>query len=76
MHTHKMLCWHLLSFHLAVLFHTHLIFLDNSPVAAEASFLAKVLRNKLVQTKHEVEVLRNDSSSPLHSVKSFEELPL
>ncbi|XP_067051953.1 ATP-dependent RNA helicase DDX19A-like isoform X2 [Acropora muricata] len=38
---------------------------DNSrDVAAEASFLAKV------------EVQRNDPSSPLHSVKLFEELPL
>ena len=64
-------------FHSAVLFHTHLIFLDNSPVvAAEASFLAKVLRNKLAQNRNEVEVHRNDPSSPLHSVKSFEELPL
>ncbi|KAK2556340.1 ATP-dependent RNA helicase DDX19A [Acropora cervicornis] len=50
---------------------------NNSPVvAAEASFLAKVLRNKLVQNRNEVEVHRNDPSSPLHSVKSFEELPL
>ena len=36
---------------------------------ADASFLMKVLRSKLVKTK-------NDPSSPLHSVKSFEELPL
>ena len=43
---------------------------------ADASFLMKVLRNKLVQNKNEVEVQRNDPSSPLHSVKSFEELPL
>ena len=43
---------------------------------ADASFLMKVLRRKLVQTKNEVEVQRNDPSSPLHSVKSFEELPL
>ena len=43
---------------------------------ADNSFLMKVLRNKLVQTKNEVEVQRNDPSSPLHSVKSFEELPL
>ena len=34
------------------------------------------LNRKLVQTKNEVEVQRNDPSSPLHSVKSFEELPL
>ena len=43
---------------------------------ADASFLMKVLRSKLVQTKNEVEVQRNDPSSPLHSVKSFEELLL
>ena len=50
---------------------------DNSAtVAAESSLLIKVLRNKLVQNKNEVEVQRNDPSSPLHSVKSFEELPL
>ena len=50
---------------------------DNSAtVAAESPLLIKVLRNKLVQNKNEVEVQRNDPSSPLHSVKSFEELPL
>ena len=50
---------------------------DNSAaVVAESSLLIKVLRNKLVQNKNEVEVQRNDPSSPLHSVKSFEELPL
>ena len=43
---------------------------------ADASFLMKVLRSKLVKTKNEVEVQRNDPSSPLHSVKSFKELPL
>ncbi|XP_073248972.1 ATP-dependent RNA helicase DDX19A-like [Porites lutea] len=43
---------------------------------ADASFLMKVLRSKLVKTKNEVEVQRNDPSSPLYSVKSFEELPL
>ena len=58
--------------------HCDVIFLDNSPdvTAEEASVLAKVLRNKRVQNKNEVEVQRNDPSSPLHSVKSFEELPL
>ncbi|XP_044176836.1 ATP-dependent RNA helicase DBP5-like [Acropora millepora] len=50
---------------------------DNSPdVAAETSFLSKMPRNKLVDNKTEVEVQRNDPSSPSHSVKSFEELPL
>ena len=43
---------------------------------ADASFLMKVLRSKLVQTKNEVEVQKNDPRSPLYSVKSFEELPL
>ena len=42
---------------------------------ADASFLMKVLRSKLVKTKNEKRQ-RNDPSSPLHSVKSFEELPL
>ena len=51
--------------------------IENSAAAvAEASLLIKVLRNKLVQNKNEVEVQRNNPSSPLHSVKSFEELPL
>ncbi|XP_068700197.1 ATP-dependent RNA helicase DDX19A-like isoform X4 [Montipora foliosa] len=49
---------------------------NTAAVIAETSFLAKVLRNKPVRTKNEVEVQRNDPSSPLHSVKSFEELPL
>ena len=49
---------------------------ENPSVVAEASLLIKVLRNKLVQNKNEVEVHRNDPTSPLHSVKSFEELPL
>lgn len=50
---------------------------DETPdTAADASLLIKVLRNKLVQNKNEVEVQRNDPNSPLHSVKSFEELPL
>ena len=55
-----------------------MIFLDNSSdiTAEEASVLAMVLRNKRVQNKNEVEVHRNDPSSPLHSVMSFEELPL
>lgn len=49
---------------------------NEAKTMADSSFLMKVLRNKLVQTKNEVEVQRNDPSSPLHSVKSFEELPL
>ena len=49
---------------------------ETAEAAAEASLLIKVLRNKLVQNKNEVEVQRNDPNSPLHSVKSFDELPL
>ena len=54
-----------------------MIFLDNSPdiTAEEASVLCMVL-NKCVQNKNEVEVHRNDPSSPWHSVKWCEELPL
>lgn len=44
--------------------------------AAEASLLTHVLRTKLVENKHTVEVQRNDPNSPLYSVKSFEELRL
>lgn len=49
---------------------------ETAEAVAEASLLIKVLRNKLVQNKNEVEVQRNDPNSPLHSVKSFDELPL
>ena len=50
--------------------------LTKGAALADASFLMKVLRSKLVKIKNEVEVQKNDPSSPLHSVKSFEELPL
>ena len=43
---------------------------------AEASLLTKVLRTKLVENTHDVEVQRKDPNSPLYSVKTFEELPL
>ncbi|XP_077998714.1 ATP-dependent RNA helicase DDX19A-like [Glandiceps talaboti] len=43
---------------------------------AVASVVRKALRDKLVNIKHEVEVLRKDPNSPLYSVKSFEELHL
>ncbi|EDO46520.1 predicted protein [Nematostella vectensis] len=49
---------------------------DTKNELAESSLLTKLLRDKLVVTKHEVEVLRSDPSSPLYSAKSFEELPL
>ena len=44
--------------------------------AAETSLLTKVLRARLVVTKTNVEVLRQDPNSPLYSVKSFDELNL
>ena len=44
--------------------------------AAESSLLTKVLRARLVVTKTNVEVLRQDPNSPLFSVKSFDELNL
>ena len=53
-----------------------LLTFHSTETVAEASLLIKVLRNKLVQNKNEVEVQRNDPNSPLHSVKSFDELPL
>lgn len=44
--------------------------------AAEASLMKKILRSKLIESTHDVEVQRNDPNSPLYSVKSFEELNL
>ena len=49
---------------------------DKEMQAADASLLTKVLRTKLVENVHDVEVQRQDPNSPLYSVKSFEELPL
>jgi len=49
---------------------------NSAAVAAESSLLLKVSRSKLVQNKNEVEVQRDDPGSPLHSAKSFDELPL
>ncbi|CAH1397144.1 unnamed protein product [Nezara viridula] len=43
---------------------------------AELSLLAKISRTKLVTTKAEIEIQRQDPFSPLHSVKSFEALKL
>ena len=49
---------------------------EGEPSASEQSFLRKILREKLVTTQHELEVQQRDPSSPLYSVKSFEELNL
>ncbi|CAG03813.1 unnamed protein product, partial [Tetraodon nigroviridis] len=43
---------------------------------AEQSLLNKLIRHSLVHSSNQVEVLQRDPSSPLYSVKSFEELRL
>lgn len=43
---------------------------------AETSHLAKLIRHGLVECNFDLEVVRKDPSSPLHSVKSFEQLHL
>lgn len=43
---------------------------------ATQSLLNKLIRSNLVDTTNQVEVLQRDPTSPLYSVKSFEELRL
>ncbi|BES99883.1 DEAD box ATP-dependent RNA helicase [Nesidiocoris tenuis] len=43
---------------------------------AEASLMQKIARSKLVTSKAEIEVQRQDPFSPLHSIKSFDDLNL
>ncbi|NWH78295.1 DDX25 helicase, partial [Piaya cayana] len=43
---------------------------------AESSLLNKLIRTSLVESSQNVEILQRDPSSPLCSVKSFEQLPL
>ncbi|XP_068772758.1 ATP-dependent RNA helicase DDX25 isoform X2 [Struthio camelus] len=43
---------------------------------AESSLLNKLIRTSLVESSHHVEILQQDPTSPLFSVKTFEELPL
>lgn len=43
---------------------------------AAQSLLNKLIRSNLVDNTNQVEVLQRDPSSPLYSVKSFEELRL
>uniref|UniRef100_A0A7N6FK59 RNA helicase n=1 Tax=Anabas testudineus TaxID=64144 RepID=A0A7N6FK59_ANATE len=50
--------------------------LDNTKDKAAQSLLNKLIRNNLVNTTNQVEVLQKDPNSPLYSVKSFEELRL
>ena len=49
---------------------------DKPTTKAEASFLTKVLRTKLIPNQNDVEVMRNDPQSPLYSAKTFAELSL
>lgn len=48
---------------------------DSIPIE-EKSLLQKIVRTKLVDNRYDLEILRKDPSSPLHSVKSFEALHL
>lgn len=43
---------------------------------AEQSLLNKLIRRSLVRNRNQVEVLQQDPTSPLYSVKTFEELRL
>lgn len=43
---------------------------------AEQSLLNKLIRRSLVRNRNQVEVLQRDPTSPLYSVKTFEELRL
>ncbi|RXN35402.1 ATP-dependent RNA helicase DDX19B [Labeo rohita] len=47
---------------------------DDKDDKAAQSLLNKLIRSNLVNTTNQVEVLQRDPSSPLYSVKSFEEL--
>ncbi|XP_036786219.1 ATP-dependent RNA helicase DDX25 isoform X1 [Manis pentadactyla] len=49
---------------------------ENIVDLAANSLLNKLIRQSLVESYHQVEVLQRDPSSPLYSVKSFEELRL
>ena len=51
-------------------------FVEKDISSAEASYLKKVLRDKLVDNPNDVEVQQRDPNSPFYSVKSFEELKL
>lgn len=43
---------------------------------ADLSYMKKLLRSQLIESKNNVEIIRNDPNSPLYSVKTFEELRL
>lgn len=44
--------------------------------AAENSYLVKIIRKGLVDTKQDIEVQRKDPNSPLHYIKTFGDLRL
>lgn len=47
-----------------------------APSKADFSLMNKVIRTALLESSNNVEIIRSDPNSPLHSVKSFEELSL
>jgi len=49
---------------------------DEQISPAEQSLLQKIIRKGLVETKKTVDIQRQDPSSPLHSIKKFDELHL
>lgn len=49
---------------------------EELPSKADFSLMNKFIRTALLQTTNPVEIVRMDINSPLHSVKSFEELNL
>ncbi|EUB64928.1 ATP-dependent RNA helicase DDX19A [Echinococcus granulosus] len=50
---------------------------DNEVSKAEKSYINKLLNTKLVETQaSDIEMLREDPSNPLHSVKTFQDLKL
>ena len=49
---------------------------DKPTALSEISLWNKILRNQLLENKHDVKILQNDPNSPLYSVKTFEELRL
>lgn len=49
---------------------------EDGLTAAENSLLRKVLRTRLLETNAVVEIRRKNDNSPLHSVKSFEQLKI
>lgn len=49
---------------------------DDVLTAAESSLLRKILRTRLIETNAVIEIRRKNDNSPLHSVKSFEQLQI